>query len=375
MLSDANGELVESGVLGVSGTVSLDAQSGQLISVFEDNTPAEAMRQAYGAVITADSTSVRFVHQAAPQPNPGVGVTVQSYCTNCTGATVANLSASCQTPATLTSPTGNMTFPLTNYQGCAGHDAADYFVVVSNVTGNPTQQVFELEVPLSAGTHQLPQTLAVTGVHDFAWSVSGAQAGFLINRSLIALTPSGREAELWRSINGTPTATAKLVVDFLAFPVRVDTQLIHPDTLTLVGHYQRHDPLTDPSAVIDAEALAAPEDGTALDESVPGRPGVAWQLAAGPEGDALQIYLATDTTRWTIALPVAAADVMRLPTLPTNLESFTLARGAVEQVGVVHADEPSGNGYAQFLLLGVTAALEQRRDLNELQYAADVTLL
>ncbi len=366
LVSDAEGAAVTQGTLSVNGSANLTVNEGWTVSVFEPPNAEDPSRYAYAARMTPGTTSVKLIHVVPGPPTTPVTQSVSAYCGICGSNYTATLSVSCKAPSSQTTSASFPSWMLSNYEGCPGSSVFDAYIVARNASGQPVAAASALNLPLGT-SQQLEEMAAVGATVDLAWNVSGAPGGFNINRNLYVESPAGREAQLLNQQNGTPAATMELVSAFVDGPVRLETIAAEAATGAMVGHFRRYDPFDVTMVDVDVAAIARP--GAPVDDSLPGRAGVAWTLESGAQGDAIQVLLASAGTVWTLALPPAMAGTTRIPALEGDLAAWVLDGEDVDAAVVVHLDEPVANGYAQFLPTGVTTAQDERRDLNELRYA------
>jgi hypothetical protein len=366
LVSDADGAPVTQGTLSVNGSVNLTVNAGWLVTVFEPPSADDPSRHAYAATMAPGTTSVKFIHEVKGPPPTAVNQTVSAYCGICGSNYTATLSVSCRPPSTQNMSASLQSWMLNGYEGCAGSNAFDAYIVATNASGQPIAATSELGLALGT-SHQLDEMVAVGTTVDLTWNVSGAPGGFNINRSLYVDSPAGREAQLLNRQNDTPTATIELVPAFVDGPVRLETIVVEPATFALIGHFRRYDPFDVTMVDVDVAAIARP--GTPVDDSLAGRAGVAWTLGSGPQGDAIQVLLGNPDTVWTLALPPATAGTTHIPELEGDLAAWAFDNADLTAAAVLHLDEPVASGYAQFLPTGVTKVQEERRDLNELVYA------
>lgn len=363
-VNDASGDTVRtSGMLGVNGTTTVSVHDGDWVVVFEPPFAADPKRYAYAAKVVEGTTLVQFIHERAPVPNTPVDVTVSVYCGSCTGATTGTLAISCNTPITLTNPSGVISRTINSYAGCPGSTTFDAYFIAYNASGTPIAQSSVTALPLTAGSHQVPEADTVSP-GTITWNISGANAGVNFTRNLYTYGSAGNETRL-RSIQGTSTTTTLPIETSFVQDVRFETFLMDVPSDILAGRTQRFASYAFQPIDIDATALGWPTV-TLVDDA--DRPGASWTIS-GPLGDATIVALTSADTIWTLAAPPNTADPVRIPELASEAASFALPRSAVELVGVGHLDDPASGSYVAFLPVGVMTEVVERRDLNDFSFA------
>lgn len=381
LVSDPEGVEVTTGELSGNGTLTLTVTEGDQITVFEPPSGDVTTRYAYGAVITEETTSVRFVHSVPVPQNESVGtVGIRSICSICNSSTEAIFSVSCEAPKRFTTTINQIGADFTNYRGCKGRTTFDAYITIVNAYDEVIHQSSMLDIPLKANDYNLPSTAAPVEATTLVWGIANAPIGSMHVRSLYALGSDTLETELFRQESSETTVAAPVVDAFLS-PGRHETILFDGRTLQTMGHFRRMDSLDFDSITFDASSLARMNDIVDVDRTDPLRPSFGWSMGAGPMGGLVQVGLATSEdplspplVEWQIARPVAESGTMMIPALGPDLEEFGLDTSMTVLATSLHFDVPEASSYAELVQAGIPIGGEGPRSKNNVTLTGDISL-
>lgn len=369
-----DGETLEVGSLDGSGETSFNATPSDFVTVF-DPPSGEEGGHVYSAQVAGGTGTIRFIAQTHTEARPTNGWAMQALCSSCSNLTKAEFSVSGIEPYSQSYSGASNVFHSwpPNTQGVPSEDHANLYMRTYEATGQIERYTSLLDVakPL-AGTIDLPEMTSPAAMTELAWTVSNVPAEYTIRRWMQNFQNS-RHGYARKTENQTKTELFRLPTEWVGSPTFF-TEVVNPELGHTFRHRKRAPTFVDESQSIDVSSLAFPEALASIDVTDPSRPEYPFAIS-GALGDAVQVSFkltsggATETT-WTIVMPAAASGSVRVPVLPTQLESLGGIVPPNDNVVTISQVAIPDGGYAELLDAGVLEGTGDREDLTEITQAS-----